>query len=208
MVSKRRTPLGNTGKADSRKKVTAFYGHRVRIFGLYNIYTEGIPIMKNFRKTSAVVLTVVCVLVLAFSLVACNINISTNETTDNSSSPVSVTIVIGEGDTQQVIADYETGAKYLFDVINELHNRKTDPIALEGGWTQYGLFVTAIGNIAADTTSEYVCVLTSDTTYQDITNYAVTKTYGDKTVVSSTLGVSSLPIKDGEIYMFTIVSFA
>ena len=175
--------------------------------------------MKNFRKVAAVLLfAVVFVCVLAFCLVACDININANEvipadteTTDTDApatqAQTSVTIVIGEGETQQVIANYETGAKYLFDVINELSNRETDPITLKGGWTQYGLFVTAIGNIEADTLSQYVCVLTSDTDHQDITDYAVTKQYGDVTVVSSDLGVSSLPIKDGAVYMFAIVGF-
>ena len=155
--------------------------------------------MKNFRKVAAVLLAVVFVCVLALSLVACSDKGTDYEKT--------ITIVIGEGENQMVIADYKTGSKYLFDAINELSNRETDPITLKGGWTQYGLFVTAIGNIEADTLTQYVCVLTSDTDHQDITDWAVTKTYGDISVVSSDLGVSSLPLKDGAVYMFAIVGF-
>ena len=155
--------------------------------------------MKNFRKVAAVILAVAFVCVLAFSLVAC-----ADKGTDYEKT---ITIVIGEGENQMVFADYKTGSKYLFDAINELSNRETEPLTLKGSWTQYGLFVSAIGNIEADPLTQYVCVMTNDTDYQDTTNWAVTKTYGEITVVSSTLGVSSLPLKDGAVYMFAIVGF-
>ena len=155
--------------------------------------------MKNFRKAAAVLLAVVFVCVLALSLVACGEKGTDYEKT--------ITIVIGEGENQMVIADYKTGSKYLFDALNELSNQETNPLTLKGNWTQYGLFVTAIGNIEANTLLEYVCVMTNDTDHQDVTNWAVTRKYGDVNVVSSDLGVSSLPLKDGAVYMFVVVGF-
>ena len=155
--------------------------------------------MKNFRKVAAVLLTVAFICVLALSLVACGEPATNYEKT--------ITIVVGEGETQQVFADYKTGSKYLFDAINELANRETDPVKLEGNWTQYGLFVTAIGNIEANPLAQYICVMTNDSGHQDVTDWAVTRKYGEITVVSSDLGVSSLPLKDGAVYMFVVVGF-
>lgn len=163
--------------------------------------------MKNFRKTSAVVLTVVCVLILAFSLVACNINITTNETTDNTEK--TVTLVIGEGEGQVVYADYKTTTGSLAAFMEELCKDTEKPLTFDATWTSpYGIFLNSVGSLVpAGGTGEYISILTSDTNYQDITGWATTKTYNGVTVKTATLGATSLPLKDGAVYMFVILVY-
>lgn len=154
--------------------------------------------MKRMQKTLVALLCFVCVISVVATLFACTPGQNGVEKT--------VTIVIGEGANAKT-ETVTTGAVYLFDVLNELHNRETNPLALDGQWGTYGLYVTTVGDVAATESNQYICVLTSDTKYQDITEWAVTKQYNGTNVVSATLGVSSLPLTDGGIYMFVLASY-
>lgn len=155
--------------------------------------------MKKMQKTLVALLCLVCVLSTVFVLFAC---------TDKNANDLekTVTIVIGEGETATA-ETVTTGAKYLFDLLNELNNREENKIALNGSWGQYGLFVTEVGSLKAEGVNQYICVLTSDVSYQDATEWAVKKEYNGTEVVSSTLGVSSLPLKDGCVYMFALITY-
>ncbi len=155
--------------------------------------------MKKLQKTLVALLCLVCVLSTVFVLFAC---------TDKNANDLekTVTLVIGEGESATA-ETVTTGAKYLFDLLNEMNNREENKIALNGSWEEYGLFVTEVGSLKAEGSNQYICVLTSDAAYKDATEWAVKKDYNGTEVVSSTLGVSSLPLKDGCVYMFALVTF-
>ncbi len=144
------------------------------------------------KTTKAVVVLCLCIAFL-FVIAGCNQGNDLEKT---------VTVVIGESSYTVT-----TGAKYLFDVINELAQRKDDPIVLNGSWSSYGLFVTEIGTLKPANANEYIEILTTDTGHIDVTEYAHTKEYNGKTLTTASLGVSSLPLVDGEIYMFVLSSF-
>ncbi len=154
--------------------------------------------MKNAKRLAVFLLVVFCLSAVTFAFAACTDKGNEYEKT--------VTIVIGAGDNKLVFDNYTTTARYLFDALNELSNQETDPLKMGGSWGQFGMFLTEIGNLNAESNS-YICVLTTDTDYQDITEYAVTKTYNGVNLVSATLGVSSLPLKDGQTYLFCLVEF-
>lgn len=155
--------------------------------------------MKKMQKTLVALLCLVCVLSTVFVLFAC---------TDKNANDLekTVTIVIGEGETATT-ETITTGAKYLFDLLNEMSNREENKLALNGSWSTYGLFVTEVGSLKAEGSNQYICVLTSDAAYKDMTEWAVKKEYNGTEMVSSTLGVSSLPLKDGCVYMFALGTF-
>lgn len=153
--------------------------------------------MKKTTKLFLVVLCLVCVTSLIL-LTACD-----NEGNDLEKT---ITVVIGEGENATV-STVTTGARYLADVLNEMVNENSD-LTLVGTYSAYGLYVTEIGSVKEDALKgEYVYFFTTDTEYQDITEFAVSKEYDGKTLVSATKGVSSLPVKDGETYLIALVSF-
>lgn len=154
--------------------------------------------MKNFKRILVAVIGVVCVVAMLFAFTACTDNGNDLEKT--------ITIVIGEGEDQVVYADYTTNARYLFDVLNELANAEENPLVLEGTYSSYGMYVTALGDLAPEG-NEWISLLISDVDNQDITEWAVTKSYNGTDVVTSNLGVSSLPLKDGAVYMFVILTY-
>lgn len=155
--------------------------------------------MKKMQKSLVALLCLVCVLSTVFVLFAC---------TDKNANDLekTVTIVIGEGENATV-ETITTGAKYLFDLLNEMSNREENKIALNGSWEEYGLFVTEVGSLKAEGSNQYICVLTSDAAYKNATEWAVKKEYNGTEMVSSTRGVSSLPLKDGCVYMFALGTF-
>lgn len=155
--------------------------------------------VKNAKKIAVLLLVVVSLAAVTLLFTACNKDVG-NEYEKT------VTIVIGEGENKLVYDNYTTTARYLFDALNELSNRETDPLKMGGSWGQFGMFLTEIGDLKAESNS-YICVLATDTEYQDITDYAVKKTYNGTELTSATLGVSSLPLKDGQTYLFCLVAF-
>lgn len=155
--------------------------------------------MKKTTKLLLVVLCLVCVTSLIL-LTACN-----NEGNDLEKT---ITVVIGEGENATV-STVTTGARYLADVLNEMVNAENSNLTLVGTYSAYGLYVTEIGSVKENALKgEYVYFFTTDTEYQDITEFAVSKEYDGKTLVSAMKGVSSLPVKDGETYLITLVSFS
>lgn len=156
--------------------------------------------MKKMQKSLVALLCLVCVLSTVFVLFAC---------TDKNANDLekTVTIVIGEGETATTETVKTTG-KYLVDLLIELTNREENKLVLAGEWSKHGLYVTEVGSLKAEGSNQYICVLTSDAAYKDMTEWAVKKEYNGTEMVSSTLGVSSLPLKDGCVYMFTLVTFS
>lgn len=158
--------------------------------------------MKKTTKLFLVVLCLVCVTSLIL-LTACNNNGEGNDLEKT------ITVVIGEGENATV-STVTTGARYLADVLNEMVNDEDSNLTLVGTYSiAYGLYVTEIGAVKADALKgEYVYFFTTDTEYQEISEFAVSKEFDGKTLVSATKGVSSLPVKDGETYLITLISFS
>lgn len=157
--------------------------------------------MKKMQKTLVALLCLVCVLSTVFVLFAC---------TDKNANDLekTVTIVIGEGETATTETVKTTG-KYLVDLLIELTNREENKLVLAGEWSQYGLYITEIGNLKQDTAqSQYVYLFISDTEYQNISATAMKREYNGTELAESLCGVSSLPLKDGCVYMFTLVTFS
>jgi len=156
--------------------------------------------MKNFRKVAAVFLAVVFVCALTFSLVACN-NVGDN-------TEKTVTVVIGEGEGQVVYADYKTTSNSLATLLQELSQLKENAITFSGTWSATGLFVTQIGALQqGESYSPWIAVLTSDTAFQVAVedNYTVKRTYNNVELKSTSVGVSSVALSNGSIYMFVLV---
>lgn len=150
---------------------------------------------RNFKTTA--VLALIVVMCAAFLLCACD---------DANNLQKTVTIVIGEGDSALTTVE-TTGAKYLFDVMNELAQKEENPVIMNGSWSTYGLFVTEIGGVKAEGENEYIAILTTDETYWDATDFAVKREIDGKKYVMSVLGISSLPLVDGESYLFVLATF-
>lgn len=156
--------------------------------------------MKNFRKVAAVLLIVAFVCALAFTVVACN-NVGDN-------TEKTVTVVIGEGEGQVVYADYKTTSNSLATLLQELSQLKENAITFSGTWSATGLFVTQIGTLQqGEFYSPWIAVLTSDTAFQVAVedNYTVKRTYNNVELKSTSVGVSSVALSNGSIYMFVLV---
>lgn len=157
--------------------------------------------MKNAKRLAVVLLVVLCLSAVTLAFAAC---------TDDKGNELekTVNIVIGEGENKLVFDNYTTTARYLFDALNELSNRETEPLKIGGSWSTYGMFLTELGILSASEADKtYIAVLTTDTNYKDITEYAIKRTYNGAELVSATLGVSSLPLENGQSYMFVIATY-
>ena len=158
--------------------------------------------MKNFRKVAAVLLAVVFVCALAFSLIACSQHqpIEAEQIAfEIQGEKVIVTFVDKDKNTEVVYNDVYQGY-YLSDLIFFLAGKGV--FAVESKDTGYGAFFTKVGAVAQDDANGvYVYFYTDVNEYKDTTDYAVTVTYGDKTLTSSMLGASSMALKDGHVYL-------
>lgn len=137
-----------------------------------------------------------------FLCVFCLVFVGCTKTETDLGVEKTVTVIIGEENYSVT-----TGAKYLFDLLNEMSQREENPIALNGSWSAYGIFITEVGNIKPTESNEYIEILTSDVNYQDVTEYANTATYDGVTVTTASLGVSSLPLQNGCTYVLKISAF-
>ncbi|MBR1747630.1 MAG: hypothetical protein IJ735_05410 [Clostridia bacterium] len=161
--------------------------------------------MKNFRKSAAVLLAVVFIAVLAFSLVACGGNDGHQAVEADKiafeiqGEKAVVTFVDKDGKTEVVYNDaYQ--AYYLSDLIFFLAGKGV--FTVESTNTGYGAFFTKVGSVEQNSTDGvYVYFYTDVDEYKDITEYAVTTTFGTKTLTSASLGASSMELKDGKTYL-------
>lgn len=160
--------------------------------------------MKNFRKVTAVLLAVVFVCALAFCLVACDKQqhqaIDAEKIAfEIQGEKVVVTFVDKDAKTEVVYNDtYQ--AYYLSDLIFFLAGKGV--FAVESTNTGYGAFFTRVGDVAQNTAeSIYVYFYTDVDAYKDTTEYAVTTTFGEKTLTSAIVGASSMELQDGKTYL-------
>jgi cephalosporin-C deacetylase-like acetyl esterase len=113
-----------------------------------------------------------------------------------------ITLVIGEGETQKVFSLYKTDAEYLVDVLIEL--KEDGKITYTAKDSTYGAFLTEINGISP-AIDNYICIFTTVSEFQDITDWKVEKSYEEATYVSAIFGINDLKIIDGAGYMITLV---
>jgi hypothetical protein len=151
--------------------------------------------MKNFiKKGLAITLVLICAFALCLTLVAC----SSNEGSKT------ITLVIGEGETQEVFSNYKTDAEYLVNVLDELKADEEITYACEE--STYGAYLTEVNELT-NSADAYIYIFSTVVEQQDTTEWAEKRTYNDEEYVSVILGVSTLPVIDGASYMIaTVVS--
>lgn len=163
--------------------------------------------MKNSKKIALVALILIILAVLCFTFVACD--------SGNDDSEKSITVYIGDGENNSY--SVTTNQAYLMDVLKEMKNNGIIDV-LETEDSAYGAFIKSIGSLNPGA-NEFCSVWHSldkfelKSVYADYyasyehgqkieeegTVFFGTK-IGNKTLYLSTVGVSSLPVKDGACY--------
>ena len=172
--------------------------------------------MKQMKK---ILFTLVSVILVA-SMYACNLNerIVPTPTPVVVSNEKEITVIFDmtnyEGDIQvsEGIEDYtddikvfniETKATKLEAVLDELvADNKITYSGTKSAIT--GIMITEIDNITLQG-NQFFAIYTNDTENSD-TNWG-TYTYEENTLGSASWGATSLPVKDGYVYAFSISSF-
>lgn len=113
-----------------------------------------------------------------------------------------ITLVIGEGESQKVFSSYKTDAEFLIDVLSEL--KEDGEITFTSQESSYGVFLTEINGIS-QTDQNYLYIFTTVQEYQDITDWKVERNYNNQLYVSAFKGVSDLKVIDGAGYMIALV---
>lgn len=144
------------------------------------------------KKHFSIFLILIFILSLSLIFVACEKN----------EGEKTITLVIGEGDTQKVFKDYKTNSSFLIGVLDELKESKE--ITYTATESIYGAYLTEINGIVA-VGDNFICILTTVAQYQDSTDWKIEKSFEDKTYVSAILGVSDLSLVDGAGYMIVLV---
>lgn len=144
------------------------------------------------KKHISIFLILIFILSLSLIFVGC----------DKNEGEKTITLVIGEGDTQKVFKNYKTNSSFLLGMLDEL--KESEEITYTATESIYGAYLTEINGTVA-TGENYICILTTLTEYQNSTNWKIEKTFEDKTYVSAILGVSDLNIVDGAGYMIVLV---
>lgn len=76
----------------------------------------------------------------------------------------------------------------------------------------YGAYVTSIGGLTPDPTSQYISIYTSEegdfAVPTEWTPTVPTAKYGDMTLTYAGVGLSSMTVKDGTVILFRMESFA
>ena len=130
----------------------------------------------------------------AFALAACNEKGGNTE-------EVTVSLILGDADAVSVTTD----APFLYDLLKEYCEE--NGLALEGSTSATGFYATRIGDLAEDAAAGEYFMFYHD--IDDITLY--TPGYDlerdGKTYFSASVGVSSLPLRDGATYLVTVMSF-
>ena len=130
----------------------------------------------------------------ALALAACNEKGGNTE-------EVTVSLILGDAEAVSVTTD----APFLYDLLREYCDE--NGLALEGSTSATGFYATRIGDLAEDAAAgEYIMF------YHDIDDITLYTPGYDlerdgRTYFSSSVGVSSLPIRDGATYLVTVISF-
>ena len=162
--------------------------------------------MNKQTKNVVKILAIVAVVVLALSLVLVGC-----DKLKDAGKPApevgnkEVTLIIGVGEEYSTVV-VKTYQEYMAGLLLELKLR--GKVEYESSQGAYGTFVESLNNIRPASSSEWVAV------YHDIDDVTLRADLGDwpmpnaeyngKTYFSSSVGVDSLPLKDGHTYYFTL----
>lgn len=144
----------------------------------------------KLAKPCLIVLVFVLACVFAVALVACDRGGANTE-------EITVRLIIGDGESVAVTTD----APYLYDMLKEYC--EANDIALEGEDGAYGFFLTRVGELVQDG-GKYIMIYHD---IEDVTLYTpgYDMQLGGKTYHSASLGVSSLPLRDGATYAIILM---
>ena len=167
--------------------------------------------MKNTQKLLTWILVAVLV-VSAVALVACVDKPTSVELTELTlpnlkNNQMAVIIKNADGDYTSYVVTLGKGgcsATTAEGVIEYLHEEADLYLDWQNG--TYGKYLNGIGGAKPTSSSQWVTVLTSDVEFQDNASaYKITYTVDNVTLVSSTVGVSELAVKEGTIVYFEVV---
>ncbi len=157
---------------------------------------------KNIVKVLAIVAIVV--LALSVILVGCD-KLKDAGKPEPEVGNKEVTLIIGQGNEYSTIT-VKTYQNYMAGLLSELQLRGKITYDSEPG--SYGTFVKSLNNIQPASSNEWVAV------YHDIDDVTLRADQGEwpmpnaehdgKTYYSSSVGVDSLPLKNGHVYFFTL----
>lgn len=144
---------------------------------------------RTVKRICSVLAALVAVLACALVFAAC-------DHSDANTGEVTVGLIIGEAEAVSVTSD----APYLYDMLVEYCAE--EGIALEGEESAYGFYITRIGDMVQGD-GKYIMF------YHDIDDVTLYTPGFDterdgKTFFSSSLGVSSLPLRDGATYLIVL----
>jgi len=152
--------------------------------------------MNKTKRMATALLIVMCMVVGMVALVAC----APAKTVDiYFASNIAMT---GATDENIVIDTLDEGAM-LSDLIAA--NEQLDAVTEDSG---YGPLITSIKGLIPDTAKgEYISVYTTQEEYKSEFGDPLTVVHDGKTFYSANVGISSLPVVDGESYLFVILAF-
>lgn len=112
----------------------------------------------------------------------------------------SVSVVIGEQSYS-----LKTDAEYVQDLLVEM--KDAGKIQYEFSTSQYGAYMTRLNDLSPSSSSEWIAVYhdIDDMTLKDM-QYGEAIQKGGKSYFTASLGVSSLPVRNGASYLFIIKS--
>ena len=162
--------------------------------------------MTKNRMNGVKILAIVAIVVLALSLVLVGCDkLKDAGRPEAEVGNKEVTLIIGVGEEYKTVV-VKTYQEYMAGLLLELKLR--GKVEYESSQGTYGTFVESLNNIQPASTSEWVAV------YHDIDDVTLRGDVGDwpmanaeyngKTYYSSSVGVDSLPLKDGHTYYFTL----
>ena len=112
---------------------------------------------------------------------------------------VTVSLILGDADAVSVTTD----APFLYDLLKEYCEE--NGLALEGSTSATGFYATRIGDLAEDAAAGEYIMFYHD--IDDITTPGCDLERDGKTYFSASVGVSSLPLRNGATYLVTVTSF-
>lgn len=153
------------------------------------------------------ILAIVAILVLAMSMVfvGCN-KLKDAGKPEAEVGTKTVTILLQNGDKyDKYVATTEK--EYVQDVLVELKN--AEKFVYDFHNTEYGAFIDKLGTMSPDSSKgEYIFVFHDINDASLVGFWTEPVIYDGRYYVNASLGVSSLPVRDGASYLFNVGSYA